>query len=195
MGGIASGKSAVARALADPHGVHIDADALASEVLFSPELAPRLVETFGEEVLDRDGRPRREYLAQAVFNNPALRESLEDWIHPAVRARILAGLNEAQEEGAQPIVLDVPLLLENEHEHGLVDRCQVLVFVDSHASVRDQRARQQRGWQAGEVARREAAQLPLSQKRDRAHHVLVNDGSPEQLEQAITHLRAELGLP
>ena len=85
----------------------------------------------------------------------------------------------ATDAGTPRVVLDVPLLLENDAQHGLAQLCDVLVFVDAPAEERERRAQRERGWPRGEVARREAAQLALSEKKKRAHHVLHNDRSPE----------------
>jgi dephospho-CoA kinase len=98
----------------------------------------------------------------------------------------------ARAAGVERIVLDVPLLLENDAEHGLAHLCDVLVFVDASGAERDRRAQRTRGWKRGEVARREAAQLPLEAKKRRAHHVIHNDLGPDDLVQAVAALRARL---
>ena len=64
LGGIASGKSAVAARLAGPRGQVLDADVLAREALDDPLVCERLVEAFGPQILNRDGHPDRERLAQ-----------------------------------------------------------------------------------------------------------------------------------
>lgn len=193
LGGIASGKSHVARALAGPEGLVLDADAMAREALASPEVVARLLEAYGPEVLDERGSPRREWLAERVFSDPAERHRLEDWIHGIVRARILAGLADAEARGVARVVLDVPLLLENDAQHGLATRCDRLIFVDSDPEARDGRAQRRRGWAPGEVARREAAQLPLDEKRSRADVVIPNHGTLDELTAAVDALLARLG--
>ena len=193
LGGIASGKSHVARALAGPEGLVLDADAMAREALASPEVVARLLEAYGPDVLDEGGAPRREWLAERVFSDPAERRRLEDWIHGIVRARILAGLADAEARGVTRVVLDVPLLLENDAQHGLVTRCDRLIFVDSDPEARDGRAQRRRGWAPGEVARREAAQLPLDEKRSRADVVIPNHGTLDDLTAAVDALLARLG--
>lgn len=192
LGGIASGKSLVARLLAGSGGAVVDADAAAREVLGSPELRERIREHFGPAALRPDGTPDREVLARRVFADPEARARLESWIHPPVRARIHALVREARGAGRTPIVLDVPLLLENDAEHHLAELCDALVFVDSDPGERDRRAQAQRGWPEGEVLRREAAQTPLSEKRARAHHVIHNRGDLEQLERSVRDVLAAL---
>ena len=68
------------------------------------------------------------------------RRRLEGWTHPRVRATISPRLREARAAGIPRVVLDVPLLLENDPEHGLVEACDVLVFVDVPLEERRRRA-------------------------------------------------------
>jgi dephospho-CoA kinase len=195
LGGIASGKSVVARLLAGREGVVISADELAREALDSPAVLARVRERFGAGSIAPDGRVDRSALARAVFD-PArgaeLRSALESWTHPLVRDRIMELLGAARASGVPRIVLDVPLLLENDAQHGLARLCDALVFVDVRDDERERRAQRERGWTSGEVARREAAQLPLHAKKERAHHVIENNQGPAELEQAVARLLARL---
>ena len=188
LGGIASGKSRVAQLLAGPAGVVIDADRLAHGVLAEAPVLERIRARFGAGVLDAEGRVDRGRLARAVFDDPAGRAALESWVHPRVRERVAALLAEARREGVPRVVLDVPLLLENDGQHGLLSECEQLVFVDAPLEARERRARAGRGWDAGEVARREAAQLPLDDKRAAAQHVIRNDGDLAALAAAVSEL-------
>lgn len=195
LGGIASGKSAVAQLLAGTDGVVISADALAREVLDSPAVLERIRARFGPASIGADGRADREALARAIFDpagGPALRAELESWTHPLVRDRIRERLSAAQAARVPRVVLDVPLLLENDAQHGLARLCDVLVFVEVRDDERERRARRDRGWPSGEVARREAAQLPLSEKKKRAHHVIENNQGLAELSQAVERLRPSL---
>lgn len=193
VGGIASGKSTVARLLSGPAGVVIDADRIAREVLEAPETRRELARVFGPGVLAPDGRPDREALAARVFASAKDRAALESFTHPRIRARIQAALDDARARHAPRIVLDVPLLLENESEHGLAAQCDALVFVEADETLRDARAASVRGWPAGEVARREAAQLPLAEKRARADQVIENRGDLAALERAVASVLAAAG--
>jgi dephospho-CoA kinase len=101
-------------------------------------------------------------------------------------------LEQARAEGVPRVVLDVPLLLENDGEHPLVGLCDALVFIDCDEDERSRRA-SQRGWGPGELERREAAQLPPSEKKRRADQVLPNRGSVAELEDAARELLRRLG--
>lgn len=185
LGGIASGKSHVSRLLAGPEGLVLSADEAAHDALRSPEVVKKLTEGFGPEVLGEDGAPDREALARIVFQDPAMRKRLEEWIHPVVRETLHAALEDAAARGVSRVVLDVPLLLENAAEHGLLALCDHLVFIDTPDADRDARAVVTRGWAPGEVARREAAQMPLAEKRQAADIVIDNRGDVESLTQNV----------
>jgi dephospho-CoA kinase len=195
LGGIAAGKSAVARLLAGPAGVVLSADALAHEALDSPEVQERVRARFGSRAIGPEGKVDRAVLAREVFDpqrGPALRAELESWTHPLVRDRIMERLRAARDGGVPRVVLDVPLLLENDARHGLARLCDVLVFVDVPDDERDRRAQRERGWSRGEVFRREAAQLALAEKKRRAHHVLPNHQGLAELERAVQELLERL---
>jgi len=188
LGGIASGKSEAARLLAGPDGVVLSADALAHEALNTPEVQAQLVAELGPQAVGTDGKSDRRWIAERVFEHPAQRALLESWIHPLVRERITAEMASARARGAERIVLDVPLLLENDAEHGYVADCDVLIFVEVSQQERERRAQALRGWAAGDIARREAAQLPLEEKRRRADIVVSNEGTLAELEAAIRNI-------
>jgi dephospho-CoA kinase len=200
LGGIASGKTAVARWIAGEDGALVEADALASEELASPAGVSFVCERFGPGLLDAGGRPDRTRLAALAFDSAQgkeVRTALEGWIHPRVRARIKARLEDARAAAVPIVVLDVPLLLENGESpvdcgNSLARACDALVFVDADEAERESRARTSRGWPPGELRRREALQLPLGVKRARAHHVLSNQGNLDDLGRAARALRERL---
>ena len=195
LGGIASGKSAAARFLAGSGGVVLDADAISRAVLAEPRTAAWLREAFGEGVLDPEGRPDREAIGRVVFADEGARKRLEGWIHPAVREKIRGGLDEARAAGRSPIVLDVPLLLENDADHGLAGECDFLVYIETDAEERDRRAQERRGWAEGEVARRERVQIPQVEKRKRARYVVENRAGLEELEASLREVLDAERLP
>ncbi len=187
LGGVASGKSTVARLMARRGVVPVDADALAREVVAEPEVLAALAERFGADVLDAEGRLDRALLADRAFSSDAATADLNALVHPAVRERIAAELDAA---GDRPVVLDVPLLLDSP----LADRVTHWVFLETTAAVRDARAAD-RDWAPDERARREARQAALAEKRAAADHVLENNGDIEDLGRRVDALLGELGVP
>ena len=186
-GGVGSGKSAVAQLLAG-HGARVlDADAAAQAVLEDDDVKAALVDRFGPDVLD-DARIDRSEVARRVFGSEGapLKEWLQDLLHPRVREQLGAELVAAQNEASPPwcVVLDVPLLIEGPTQ----DWCDRIVFVDASAEDRRERTVEDRGWSTDELARREAAQASLEDKRVRADHVVVNRGTIGDLEDAVQQL-------
>ncbi len=169
LGGVASGKSAVAARFA-AHGLTVvDADAIARDVAAEPAVVAAIGGALGADLV-AGGRLDRAAAAALVFRDPAARARLEAIVHPPVRARVDADLAAARARG-DSVLLDVPLLLEN----GLVDRCDHVVFVATSPATRHARAAA-RGWTPAEIERREAAQAPLAAKRARANFAIDNDG-------------------
>jgi dephospho-CoA kinase len=183
-GGIASGKSSVAALFADLGAAVIDADAIAREVLRSPEIAEKLRKSWGHETF-HDGSPDRARIAEIAFRDPEKLKELTSWVHPPTLQEMRAQLDRAlADRGVRLIIIDAPLLIEAD----LAPWCDVLVFVDAADSLRSARARADRGWSDDEVLRREAAQAPLAEKRARASVVINNNGSVEDARAAVAQL-------
>lgn len=174
VGGIGAGKSHVARAMEALGYVVVDSDKEAKAALDRPEVREQLVKWWGPGVLEATGRVDRKRVAEIVFGDAAQRTRLESLVHPLVKVRRGEMIARARAEGARGVVLDAPLLLEA----GVDGECDYVVFVDAPLEVREARVKG-RGWDAGELHRRENAQMPLEEKRRRADITLVNDGPPE----------------
>ena len=172
-GGIATGKSYVARRLREAGVPVVDADVLSREAVATgtPGLAA-VVERFGRDVLTAEGVLDRTRLGDIVFRDDAARRDLEALVHPAVRRGIeafFAGLPPA----INLAVADIPLLYESRRERQfdkvIVVACAPGTQID-RVMVRDGLARD-------EAARRVAAQLPIEEKARRADVVIRTDAS------------------
>lgn len=185
VGGVASGKSTVAKLFSE-HGIrHVDADHHARAAASEPDAIAAVARSFGPEFVRDEGLDRAR-LADRIFADAEARRTLEAILHPLVRRRIDAELAEAREAG-QSCLLDVPLLFEA----GLFERCDTIVFVDAPHEVRAARAAG-RGWAPDELGRREASQLPLAEKRARADHTIDNGGSLDATRAAVRSLLRSL---
>lgn len=185
IGGIGSGKSAVARWVAERHPVAvIDADHIGHEVLQQPAIKDRLREAFGVEIFDADGGVIRSALGRKVFGptaeHQAARRQLESIVHPAIRQVIEQQLQSIDPNRYTAVLLDAAILLET----GWADVCQDIIFIDTPLDQRQQRVAS-RGWSAEELAKREASQWPLDRKRSAASFVLSNSGSLDDAGQAL----------
>ena len=176
-GGIAAGKSTVARRFAEHGAVVIDADRLAREAVEpgTPGLAA-IAERFGPGVIDADGRLDRPALGAIVFADETARLDLNGITHPAVAALLKERL--AETAAADPdaiVVYDVPLLAESGGRRDGLFR--FVLVVEAPAEVRVQRLIELRGMAADEAARRVASQASDEERRALADVVIDTGGS------------------
>jgi dephospho-CoA kinase len=184
-GGIGSGKSTVARGLARRGAIVIDADAIAREVVEpgQPGLAA-VVERFGPEVLDDDGRLDRSKLAALVFDDAGARADLNAIVHPRVAAETARRTAAAPADAV--VVIDVPLLVEAARSG-----YDAVVIVEAPGAVRLERL-VGRGMSPDDARRRMAAQASDAERRKVADVVLDNAGSEDDLDRQIDALWAQL---
>lgn len=183
VGGISSGKSAVAALFAECGAKILDADQIGHEVLRRPEVISALVSRWGKEILDESGQIRRPAVANIVFapDAPAIELSyLEQITHPPLELILLERLAKLRAQGAPAVVVDAALLVKaGWHRH-----CQKIVFVDVPRDLRWQRAAS-RGWSEAQFDAREAAQGPLEERRQLADVVIDNSGSIESARRQV----------
>lgn len=182
-GGIAAGKSEALKAFARLGAATLSSDAVVHELLEGESLREKLVERWGPEVVS-DGGLDRSKIGEIVFADPDQLTWLESQIHPLVKERTAAWLT-GLPEGTEVAVVEVPLLFEAGSD---------AVFDTTVAVVTADEVRRERAAARGHalVDEREARQLPQLEKAERAEHVVENDGSVEDLEQALSALLAKL---
>ena len=175
IGGIGSGKSAVAQWVASQSNVGvIDADQLGHDVLMETDIKQALRAHFGDDIFGPQGEVQRGVLARRVFGDSdrhrAARHDLEQIVHPEIERRIVDEIVRAGQSGNEAVLLDAAVLLEA----GWQQRCDAVVFVDIPDDVRLRRVQQRSGWTAEELQRREASQLSLSEKRKCSDAIVSN---------------------
>jgi dephospho-CoA kinase len=183
-GNIGSGKSTVARLLADHGAIVIDADLLAREAVRAGSPALSAIAARWPSVIRSDGSLDRGARGHIVFANAGEREALNGIVHPDVARLRDAELLRLRAAGVPIVVYDVPLLFEANLER-TVDQ---IVVVDAPVEVRRDRLRRTRGLTAPDADAMISAQMPAEEKRRRAHHVIVNDGTLEQLADTVAVL-------
>jgi dephospho-CoA kinase len=183
-GGLASGKSTVARLLGARGATVFDADRIVRE-LYEPGGAGAAAarDLFGDSVADETGNVDRTRIAARVFAEPEARHALESRIHPLVGAEIERRFRAAEASGARVAVAEASQLLEAKTE-SRYDRV-VLVVAPDGTRVRRW---EEKGGDPEDARRRMSAQLTPSQAFDRATDVIVNDGTLEDLEQKVDEL-------
>jgi len=184
-GGIGSGKSVAAQTFRALGIQVVDADALAREVVLPgrPALS-KIAERFGSEIILSDGSLDRAALRTIVFSDPEQKTWLEHLLHPQIAELLQRRLNEA---ASAYVVLESPLLLETD-QHSLVDR---ILVIDVSEEIQLARALERDGSDAGIIRSIIASQVDRTERVCRADDVVLNEGSPEQLDEAIRSLHSQ----
>jgi len=191
VGGIGSGKSAVASELAKHGGAVINADQFGHEALGQAEIRQQVVAHFGQNILDAKGAIDRKKLGAKVFADVKELRALATIVFPLIGRRIREEIDRSRRcAEVRFVVLDAAVMLEA----GWNDACDKLIFVDAPRSLRLERVRQQRGWSEADLQAREALQLPLEEKRRRADAVIRNDGAAAELATQVKSLLRQWGL-
>ncbi len=185
-GNVGSGKSTVAAIWQQKRGAMvIDADRLGSEAVASgSEALGRLVAHFGEQVLLPGGALNRRRTAELAFRTDADRQVLNSIVHPEIIRRIGLEMAAAREAGVEAVVLDAALIFE----FGFDDHMDVLVVVDAPRELKIERMLARGKLDRATVERVLEIQLTPEEFRQKADYVLLNEGTPEDLEKAALEL-------
>jgi len=182
-GGIGSGKSAAANHFASL-GVHlVDADQAARWVVEPGRPAlQRIVDRFGEQILQESGQLDRAALRTQIFQTPAERQWLEQLLHPLIREEIRTALDEAQSPYA---ILMAPLLVESA---ALRQMTQRILVVDVPEQLQIQRTLQRDQVPEAQVRAILNAQATREERLRHAHEVLLNDRDLAWLQREVERL-------
>lgn len=181
-GNIASGKSTVARMLAERGATIVDADELARQAVEPGTPALDAIQSrWGAGVLADTGALDRAALRNIVFNDPEQLDALNRIVHPDVERRREAAVAEARARGDRIVICDIPLLFEKK----MVDEFDLVLLVDAPRPLRLERVVGERGIPTAEAMAMIAAQMPSELKRARADLVIHNGGSMEDLTRQV----------
>jgi len=183
-GGVASGKSTVAKIFRGFGVPIIDTDELARDVV-EPGQPPleRLVERFGPSILTADGHLDRPALRTIVFSDPMARADLEALIHPAIGAAVES---RSAASGGPYQILVIPLLVEK----NLASELDRVLVVDCEEELQLKRLRARDGSTLAEARAILAAQASRSARLEAAHDVIKNDGALGALQAQASALHA-----
>jgi dephospho-CoA kinase len=179
-GGIASGKSVVAKRFAELGAVVVDADVLAREVVEpgTPGLAA-IAAHFGPRVIAADGGLDRPALGAIVFSDPGARLALNAITHPAVWRRARQLFDDAQRDDPDAIVVyDVPLLAEAAADRPIT--FDLVVVVDAGTETRIRRLVELRGMSEQDARNRVSSQASDEQRLSIADEVIDSNGSLDE---------------
>jgi len=189
-GGVACGKSSVARLFQDCGAILIDADVLARTVVERGKTALKdIARSFGKKTLQPDGTLDRQALAKIVFASPARLKKLNAIVHPRVareQARMTREI--AGQEPHAVVIYDAPVLIEA-GAHKRMDRI-VVVSADEPTQVK--RLRNRNHLSKTEALRRIRSQIPLEKKVKLADYVIDGTLSYEQTKHEVERIYDEL---
>lgn len=181
-GGIGSGKTSVASKLRALGAPVFDADEAAKNaVLPGTDGFHQVVETFGSQIVDEEGKLDRAALAEIVFNDKMSLKRLEAIIHGFVWQEAHQFLNECQQAGERAAILDIPLLIECGW-HSKVDEVWLVALPVEKQIMRTM---ERSGMTAEAVQARIAAQMSLEEKKKYATLIIDNSGSWEETEKQV----------
>jgi dephospho-CoA kinase len=187
-GGIATGKSSIARFFQAQGALVIDADQLAREAVEpgSRGLA-EVVAAFGEGVLAADGRLDRQRLGALVFSDSRKRRQLEGILHPEIKRLAEERIARAAGTGHRVLFYMAPLLLEA----GATDRVDEVWVVTVRPEVQLERLVLRDGISRAEAQRIIDSQMPLAEKERLGRVVIDNSGTPEETRRRLAEIWAE----
>lgn len=194
-GGIAAGKTTVAKILETKNAVVLNADEIARQIVKPHSKAwNRIVHHFGRDVLMADDTINRRALAKAIFFEPALRRLLDEITHPEIIEVMKKKLQKIDEDCSSRdsfVVLDVPLLIEA----GLTHMTDYILAVEADDDIRISRL-EELGLSFAESLARMEAQISVFERGRFADFVIQNNGTLEELqaevERYFKHLTEEL---
>ncbi|KXB56716.1 dephospho-CoA kinase [Corynebacterium sp. CMW7794] len=188
-GGIGSGKSTVARLLAERGWSVVDADQIAREIVEPGEPAlAELVEAFGADILDEAGTLQRAELARRAFVDAEHTAKLNAITHPRIQERTQERFAEARVAGVEYCVYDMPLLVDN----GLDRDMDEVLVVNVDVEERVRRLVAHRGLDEADARRRIAQQVPDEVRLAAATYVIDNNGVLEDLALQVDRVAAAI---
>lgn len=181
-GGIGSGKSQASKRFAMHNITIVNADTVAREVVMPGSAALQsITQHFGNEVIETDGTLNRRKLREIIFETPTEKEWLEALLHPLINAEIRRQLHAST---TLYTILESPLLLET-NQYELVSR---ILVVDVSEMMQIERASSRDKSDEQQIKAIMETQLSRQERCARAHDIIQNHGSIDELNQQVDKL-------
>lgn len=186
-GGIGAGKSTVLDFLKEKYHAYVIQADLVGHLVMEPGgiCYDRVITLFGKQVIKNDKTIDRKMVSDVVFGSEAMRQSLDEIIHPAVREYILEQISRQKAAGCPLVVVEAALLLEEKYD----DFCEKVWYIHTDQEIRISRLMDSRGYtreKALSIIKRQASEEFFRQNAD---YVITNNGLPEE-----THRQIEEGI-
>jgi dephospho-CoA kinase len=185
-GGIGTGKSSVAKIVADMGYTVISSDANAKEIMLNnPNVKQSIIAEFGNESYNSDGSINNTYLAKLVFgdseNQEKALDKLNSIVHPIVIQKMIEDVEKLEKAGVELIFVESALTFEA----GLDEGFDYIITVDCKEELAIERAMQRSNMTKEEVMLRMKNQMSNQRKTEMADFVIENNGSETELEQSV----------
>lgn len=188
-GGIASGKSTVSNYLKELGAKIIDGDIIAREVVVPEKPAwIEIVKAFGEKILLPDRNLNRAVLGEIIFNDEKAKKILEKIISPYIANEIYAKINLFNKEQIGFVILDLPLLYENNWDRETNENW--VVYVDEKTQI--ERLCKRNNYTIQQALSRINNQMSLKEKATRADFVIDNNADIESTKRQVLDKWQEL---
>ncbi|KPL02380.1 MAG: hypothetical protein AMJ90_06025 [candidate division Zixibacteria bacterium SM23_73_2] len=185
-GGIASGKTEVAKVFQKKGAIVLSGDEIGKDVVEkNPALLKKLIKTFGKEILDSKKRLKRKKLGEIAFSSYPLTKKLNEIVHPYLLKNLKLKINNLKRKKHKGVVvIDAALIVEWGFEKDL----DYLIFVDCPEKERIKRLIQKKTYTKKEAEQRIKAQLPEAEKRKRADFIINNKEGLKELRKKANSL-------
>lgn len=185
-GGIASGKTEVAKVFQKKGAIVLSGDEIGKDVVEkNPALLKKLIKTFGKEILDSKKRLKRKKLGEIAFSSYPLTKKLNEIVHPYLLKNLKLKINNLKRKKHKGVVvIDAALIVE----WGLEKDLDYLIFVDCPEKERIKRLIQKKTYTKKEAEQRIKAQLPEAEKRKRADFIINNKEGLKELRKKANSL-------
>ena len=186
-GGVGSGKSAVLNILEqDYQSFVVQADLVAHELMLPGNVSyKKIVNIFGESILNEDRTINRKRLGEIVFSNQEKREILNSFVHPEVKNRIKENIEEMQRKKiCKLFVVEAALLLEDHYE----EICDEIWYIYAKKEIRKERLKKSRGYSEEKIQNMMDSQLPEEEFRMKCNRTIDNSGTIEETKEQIKNI-------
>jgi len=185
-GGIGSGKTTVSDMFSKIGIPIIDTDVISRDLINNTSVLKKIVEAFGDDVIDSNGTINRKKLSKIVFTHPTKKKQLEKILHPEIRIEVNKKIQDysSSEKQSTYIIIVIPLLLET----GYLDIIDRILTVISDEDVRIKRVKQRDNRETSEIQSIIKNQVTDEQRLAKTDDIIKNNNDINDLESKIKKL-------
>ncbi len=189
-GNIACGKSTVAAIFKELGATLIDADKVARDIVGKDKPAlGKIINHFGNEILNKDGTLNREKLGRKVFNDKNQRQILNDITHPEIFKEINNLIEKYRSEGQKIVIIEAALIVEREKLIKIIDK---LIVVSTSKDIQIKRLKDRDGFSKEQAILRINSQIPIEEKIKHADYVIHNDSDISNIKNQVETIWKDL---